>query len=302
MELEKEQVSHRSNLEDLVNKSVYILREAKAQFKNPCVLWSTGKDSTVMLSLIRESFYNTIPWDVVHIDTAKKFKEMYVFRDKIQKMWEFNIVIAKNEQTDYISIEKGWKHFDCCNQLKTLTLRNIIEEKGYDGVVVSIRRDEHYMRNIERLISPRDKKMQWNIVKEKEAGEEGDSPFESLQDVSLWSMVESDWGENFHHARVHPFLTNPPWREIDTWEYVKNRNISYNPLYSSDYVAKNYPQWKGKRFRSLGCQPCTLPISSDASTVDEIIEELKKTKIGEREGRAQDKERIMRRLRALGYT
>jgi len=289
-----------SHLEKLVDTSVYILRETGAQFKNPCVLWSTGKDSTVMLSLIRESFFGEVPWDIVHIDTGWKFPEIYEFRDKISKEWNLPLVVAKSPLSGKINPNlNSISHRECCQKLKTDVLRSIIEQEGYDAVVVSIRRDEHYMRNFERVSSPRDKKFRWNLLRRKKKDEEGDSPFLPLQDTELWDLYVSDFGE-VHHVRRHAILH---WSEIDVWEYIENRKLPYNPLYRADYVAEAYPEFKGKRFRSLGCKTCTFPICSEASEVDEIITEIKITKVPERSGRAQDKEKeqVMRKLRALGY-
>jgi len=289
-----------SNLEKLVDTSVYILRETEAQFKNPCVLWSTGKDSTVMLSLIRESFFGEVPWDVVHIDTGWKFPEIYEFRDGMSKEWNLPLVVATSPLAGKVNPKFGnISHERCCQKLKTDTLRSIIEEKGYDAVVVSIRRDEHYMRNLERVSSPRDKKFKWNFLRRKKRNEKGDSPFEPLQDTELWNLYASDFGE-VHHVRRHAILH---WSEVDVWEYIKSRNLPYNPLYRADYVANAYSEFKGQRFRSLGCKTCTFPVCSGASEVDEIISEIKIAKVPERSGRVQDKEKeqVMRKLRALGY-
>jgi len=279
-----------NNIENLVKKSIYVLREAKAEFKHPCVLWSTGKDSTAVLSLIKEAFFGEIPWDVVHIDTGWQFKEIYEFRDKLQKDWGFNLVVAKSPLAGKINPTTGKvTHFECCTKLKTEALRNLIEEKNYDAVVVSIRRDEHTMRNIERVFSPRDRNFEWKLVARKES-KTGDAPFDSLQPTELWDLYRN-YFVNAHHVRVHPILH---WTEIDIWKYVKDRNLPVNPL----YFAKN-----GKRYRSLGCRTCTEPFESDADTIDKIIQEISTTKTPERAGRKQDKEvkHIMRRLRALGY-
>jgi len=289
-----------SYLEKLVDTSVYILRETEAQFKKPCILWSTGKDSTTMLSLIRESFFGEVPWDVVHIDTGWKFPEIYEFRDKTAKEWNLPLVIAKSPLAGRMKPEfNGITHAKCCQKLKTEVLRRIIERKGYDAVIVSIRRDEHYMRNLERISSPRDKKFRWNFLRTKKRSEKGDAPFEPLQDTELWDLYASDFGE-VHHVRRHPMLH---WSELDVWEYIKSRGLPYNPLYRADYVAEAYPEFKGKRFRSLGCKTCTFPICSEASQIDEIIAEIQTTRVPERSGRAQDKEKeqVMRKLRALGY-
>ena len=277
-------------LKNLIDKSIFILREAKAEFENPCVLWSTGKDSTVVLSLMREAFFGEIPWDVVHIDTGWQFKEIYEFRDKLQKEWGFNLVVAKSPYAGKINpTQSGVTHFECCTKLKTEPLRKIIEEKGYDAVVVSIRRDEHVMRNVERVFSPRDRNFKWKLVETKEKPE-GDAPFASLQPAELWDLYRN-YFENVHHVRVHPILH---WTEIDVWRYIKERNVPVNPLYFSR---------GGKRYRSLGCETCTMPVESNAATVEEIIEELLRIEEPERSGRVQDKERenLMRKLRALGY-
>jgi len=279
------------HLDELVNKSIYILRETNSQFKNPCVLWSTGKDSTAMLNLIRESFFGSFPWDIIHIDTGWKFPEMYEFRDKLVKDWNLPLVIAKSPFAGKMNPKYSKNaHVECCQKLKTDPLKDIIEQRGYDAIVVSIRRDEHYIRNLERVSSPRDKNFRWRFLRKKNKDEKGDAPFESLQDTELWNIYAADFG-NVHHIRRHPILH---WTENDVWEYIKDRKIPVNPLYFSK---------KGHRYRSLGCHTCTSPIPSKAKSIDEIIEELKTTKIPERSGRAQDKEKeqVMRRLRALGY-
>ncbi len=289
------------NLKRLVDKSIFILREAKAQFKNPCVMWSTGKDSTATLSLCRDAFYSTIPFPVVHIDTGWKFPEMYEFRDKLAKEWNMDLMVAKSPKAGIINPTKGTDHKDCCTELKTNSLRKIIEERGFDAVLVSIRRDEHYIRNFERITSPRDKNMKWHLMREKTEEEikkgtsltagDGDSPFISETHVDLWNFVIKDYGKDTHHVRVHPIL---PWTEYDVWDYIKERELPVNPL----YFAKD-----GYRYRSLGCKTCTSPTKSNASTIDEIVEEIATTRIPERSGRAQDKEaeQVMRKLRALGY-
>jgi len=286
-------------LEELVDKSVYILREVKAQFKHPCVLYSTGKDSTSMLNLIREAFFGEVPFPVIHLDTGHKFREIYQFRDEIAKLWNLDLKVAKSPQFGKLSPQTA-SHLECCQELKTNTLRRAIEEWEYDAVIVSIRRDEHYMRNMERTVSPRDRDFKWNYLREKGESEEGDAPFEALQPVELWDFVEKDFGD-VHHVRVHPILH---WRELDIWLYIQNRNLPINPLYRSSYVSKTYFSGKEpKRFRSLGCECCTSPVDSSASTIDEVVEELKTTQVAERAGRTQDKDsqQVMTRLRSMGY-
>jgi len=264
---------------NLVSKSEYILRETKSRFKNPAVLWSTGKDSTCTLSMIRNMF-SKVPFPVVHLDTGRKFPEMYEFRDRIKKEWDLDLIVAKSKETP-----SSESPLECCNTLKTETLKRAIKDDGFDALIISIRRDEHYMRNIERHFSPRDKEFKWHIVKPK------GKTFETLQNPELWDLYQTDFGEDCSHVRVHPILH---WTEMDVWKYTKENNIPVNPLYFS----KN-----GKRFRSIGCIPCTTPFDSTASNIDEIIRELETTKTPERSGREQDKEReeTMRKLRSLGY-
>jgi sulfate adenylyltransferase subunit 2 len=142
---------------------------------------------------------------------------------------------------------------------------------------------------MERVFSPR-KGGNWEVMTEKVAGQEGDSPFNYLQDMELsgWELYASDYA-GCDHVRVHPLID---WTERDVWDYVKLRNVPVNKL----YFAVN-----GKRFRSLGCKTCTNPIESNADTIDKIIEELKTTETEERSGRSLDKEKIQMRLRKIGY-
>ena len=277
------------NIKDLVNKSIFILREVKSKFKNPAILYSTGKDSTVMLHLVKQAFNDSAPFPVVHLDTGYKFKEMYKFRDKIVKKLGLKLVIGKNEE----AIKKGmspdkFNRFKCCNALKTLALKEVIKKYNFDAVIVSIRNDEHGVRGKERYFSPRDKEFRWKTSRIKP---DGDSGLEALQDVELsgWNLYFTYFGKEMDHVRVHPLLH---WNEIDVWKYIKHENLPVNQLYFAV---------SGKRYRSLGCECCTSPVKSNAKNVDEIIEELKKTEVKERSGRAQDKEEIIEQLRALGY-
>ena len=262
-------------LQGLEKKSIAIIREAKAQFKSPAVLWSTGKDSTAAVWLCRKAFFGKIPFPVIHIDTSYKFPEMYKFRDKIAKEWDLNLIIVKNEEAlkREMSPEKG--RLKCCTMLKTEALKNVLRKDKFDALILAIRRDEHGIRAKERYYSPRDEKFRWNYAD---------------QAAELWDLYIKP-SEDFSHMRVHPILH---WTELDTWEYVKQEGLPINPLYFSR---------NGKRYRSLGCKPCTTPIRSEAKTINEIVQELAVSKIPERAGRAQDKEKayMMQKLRALGY-
>jgi len=263
------------DLKDLENRSIYIVRETYAEFEKPAVLWSTGKDSTTMLWLCRKAFFGRIPFPVIHIDTGYKFKQMYQFRDDLAREWGLDLVIAKNEEAFAQGVGPKEGKFECCTKLKTEALRRCLEEHGFDALILAIRRDEHGIRAKERYFSPRDENFRWDYK---------DQPLE------MWDQFQGLLGAGTH-MRVHPILH---WRELDVWEYVKQEGIPVNPM----YFAQN-----GKRYRSLGCEPCTSPIESNAASIDEIVEELKTTKIAERAGRAQDKEKTftMQKLRALGY-
>lgn len=262
-------------LKDLENKSIYMLRETYAEFKRPAILWSTGKDSTVALWLCRKAFFGKIPFPVIHIDTTYKFKQMYAFRDSLAKELGMDLIVARNKDAIEQKVSPADGHFECCTRLKTEALMKCLDENGFDALILSIRRDEHGIRAKERYFSPRDSDFKWNYK---------DQPLE------MWDQYQSIT-EAKTHTRVHPILH---WRELDVWEYVKQENIPVNQM----YFAKD-----GQRYRSLGCEPCTSTIDSDAATIDEVVEELRETKIAERSGRAQDKEKsfTMQKLRALGY-
>lgn len=278
-----------THLQDLIDKSVYIIREVNARFKNPAVLWSTGKDSTASLSLIREALYGEIPWPVIHLDTGFKFPEIYEFRKKITELWNLNLIVSKSDDVGKVS-PRTHSHFECCTKLKTEAFKKVLQENNFDAIIVSIRRDEHGVRNKERFFSPRDQDFQWKFAKENK-DQTGDSPITSLQDTELsgWNLFATDFGPDCDHVRIHPILE---WTEEDIWHYIKVRGLPINPLYFSRNCT---------RYRSLGCMPCTSPISSRAKTIDEVVEELQITKEKERAGRTQDKENIMEKLRYLGY-
>jgi len=262
-------------LEGLEKKSISIIREAKAQFKNPAALWSTGKDSTTTLWLCKKAFFGKMPFPVIHIDTGCKFPEIYEFRGKLAKEWDLNLMVAKNEEAMKEGVSPEKDRFECCTLLKTQALKNLLEKEKFDALILAIRRDEHGIRAKERYYSPRDNDFRWNYE---------DQPAE------MWDLYVKPF-EDFSHMRVHPILH---WTELNVWQYVKREKLPINPL----YFANN-----GKRYRSLGCQPCTVPIPSNAQTIDEIVKELETSKIPERAGRAQDKEKayMMQKLRSLGY-
>jgi len=262
-------------LDKLESKSIYIIREAHKQFRDIAILWSIGKDSTALMWLVRKAFYGKVPFPALHIDTGYKFKEIYEFRDKWAKEWGFKLDIAQNKESLDNGMGPQCDKLDCCTQLKTDALKQAIDKSKYKALLLGIRRDEHGIRAKERVFSPRNREFQWNYK---------DQPPE------LWDQYKSKQ-EGEQHIRVHPILH---WTEYDIWQYVLRENLPVVEL----YFAKG-----GQRYRSIGCEPCCNPIPSEADTVEKIVEELRTTKVTERSGRAQDKEKayMMQKLRSLGY-
>jgi sulfate adenylyltransferase subunit 2 len=264
-----------STLDELEHKSIFVIREAVKQAKKPAIMWSMGKDSTALLWLVRKAFFGKVPFPAIHIDTGYKFPQMYKYRDKYSKEWKLDLKIAQNKEARASGMgPDNTDHVNCCSTLKTKALKDFIEKEGFDMLLVAIRRDEHGVRAKERYFSPRDEKFKWDYKN---------------QPPEMWDVYKKK--EDDHHFRVHPILH---WTELDVWKFIQKENIPINPM----YFAK-----EGKRYRSLGCMPCTKPIDSDADTIDKVVEELKTTDVSERSGRAQDKETIsaMQKLRALGY-
>jgi sulfate adenylyltransferase subunit 2 len=267
-----------NHLSELEHQSVFILREAFNKFENLAMLWSIGKDSTVMLWLARKAFFGHVPFPLVHLDTTYKIPSMIEYRDRLAHEWNLNLVVGKNSKV----LESGMTYpngkatrVECCNALKKDALKRMLDEHNYTGVIVGVRRDEEPTRAKERYFSPRDKNMEWNVE---------DQPPE------FWDQFKTDF-EAGTHIRIHPLLH---WTEVNIWEYIDREKIPVIPL----YFAKN-----GRRYRSIGCAPCTGDIASNATTVAEIVAELKATKMPERAGRAQDQESedAFERLRRDGY-
>ncbi|MGA7722518.1 MAG: sulfate adenylyltransferase subunit CysD [Ignavibacteriaceae bacterium] len=290
------------HLEQLESKSIFILREAYANFKNLCMLWSIGKDSTVLLWLARKAFFGHVPLPLVHIDTSYKIPEMIEYRDKLAKDWKLNMVYGQNSEA--LNNKKTFPdgnvdRITCCNLLKTTALKSTLSgvnprfrfnhstnkyerdlnTEPFTGVIVGVRADEEGSRSKERYFSPRDLENQWGV---------DDQPPE------FWNQFKTDFAHGTH-LRIHPLLD---WTELNIWEYIERENIPMVSLY--------FDQGNGTRYRSLGCAPCTKPIDSISKNVKEIIEELKSGKlknIAERSGRAQDKDDggSLETLRRQGY-
>lgn len=289
-------------LDKLEAQSVYILREAYREFKNLCILWSIGKDSTVLLWLTRKAFFGHVPLPLVHIDTHYKIPEMIKYRDKLALEWNLNMVYGENSEAlkNKQTFPDGQvDHITCCKNLKSKALKHTLSgewqryrldhklkkyvldtnKEPYTGVIVGVRADEEGSRSKERYFSPRDKENEWDV---------GNQPPE------FWNQYKTNFAPGTH-VRIHPLLD---WTELNIWEYIDRENIPIISLYLN--------QGNGKRYRSLGCYPCTYPVESEAGTVKEIIEELKSGKfanIAERSGRAQDKEdgNGLETLRRDGY-
>lgn len=277
------------HLEKLEAKSVYILREAYREFKNLCMLWSIGKDSTVLLWLTRKAFFGHVPFPLVHIDTHFKIPEMIEYRDRLAREWRLNMIYGENAEAlaqKRTFPDGACDRLTCCRLLKTEALKHTLagdwpryrlnhstgqyvvdtDREPYTGVIAGARADEEGSRSKERYFSARDRENEWDIA---------DQPPE------LWNQFKTDFAPGTH-VRIHPLLD---WTELNVWEYIHRENIPTVSLY--------YNRGDGRRYRSLGCWPCTSPVESESRNVQEIIEELRSGKfarIAERSGREQDKE------------
>src|SRR4051794_3447561 len=243
------------HLRELEDQSVYIFREAYKNFDDLCMLWSMGKDSTVLLWLARKAFFGHVPFPLVHIDTSYKMPEMIEYRDRFAKEWGLNLLVGQNTE----ALDAGMNHtlgrVTCCTALKTNALKMFLADQKFTGVIMGIRADEEGTRAKERYFSPRDKHGDWDFR---------DQPPE------LWDQFKTSFPEGTH-IRIHPLLD---WREIDIWEYIRMEEIPIIDLY--------FDQGEGTRFRSLGCETCTTPIQSTAKNLDEIVEELRVSTVAER--------------------
>ncbi|MHA1538472.1 MAG: sulfate adenylyltransferase subunit CysD [Alphaproteobacteria bacterium] len=262
-----------SHLDDLENQSLYILREAHARIGRLAMLWSLGKDSNVMVWLARKAFFGHVPFPLVHIDTGRKFKEMYDFRARYAEEWGVDLRTGTCPPIE--AMDPSLPPAARAASRKTAGLKAMIESEGFEGVIAGIRRDEESTRAKERIFSPRGQDASWDFR---------DQPPE------FWDQYKTEFPAGTH-VRIHPILN---WTEIDIWRYTEREGIPTIGL----YFARD-----GKRYRSLGDEDITRPVASNASNIAEIIAELRTTRIPERAGRAMDHEAedAFERLRVGGY-
>jgi sulfate adenylyltransferase subunit 2 len=279
------------HLRELEAESIAIMREVVGEFERPVMLYSIGKDSSVLLRLAQKAFYpGPIPFPLLHIDTTYKFREMIEFRDNYAKSIGATLIVHTN--TD--AIANGTQPFAvgtqrCCGLLKTRALLDALEAGNFDAAFGGARRDEERSRAKERIFSLRDEKGQWDPKRQR---------------PELWHLLNARvrLGESI---RVFP-LSN--WTEIDVWQYIHEEKIPVVPLYFAkprEVIVRGEsllpmeqpfvplrlgekPQMVMSRMRSLGCSPCTGAIRSDADTVPKIIEELIAVRNSERQLRVID--------------
>ena len=282
---------HLGHLQLLEAESIHILREVASEFQRPVMLYSIGKDSSVLLRLAQKAFYPApIPFPLLHIDTTYKFREMIEFRDSYTKKVGAKLIVYTNQE----AIADGANPFRlgtqrCCGLLKTKALLDGLRAGGFDAAIGGARRDEEKSRAKERIFSFRDDKGQWDPKNQR---------------PELW---------NLYNTRIHPGeslrvfpLSN--WTEMDVWQYIHVEQIPIVPMYFAKeremlvrgdtlipleqpfipVLPGEKPQMVRCRMRSLGCSPCTGAIRSDADTIPKIIEELVSFRRSERENRVID--------------
>jgi sulfate adenylyltransferase subunit 2 len=299
-------MSQLGHLRLLEAESIHILREVAAEFQRPVMLYSIGKDSSVLLRLAQKAFHpGAIPFPLLHIDTTYKFREMIEFRDSYTRELGVKLIVYTNHE----AISDGANPFRlgtqrCCGLLKTKALLDGLRAGGFDAAMGGARRDEEKSRAKERIFSFRDAKGQWDPKNQR---------------PELWSLYNGriDPGESL---RIFP-LSN--WTEMDVWQYIHVEKIPIVPMYfakdremlvrgdqliplEQSFIplsSGERPQMVRCRMRSLGCSPCTGAIRSDADTVPKIIEELVSFRRSERENRVidHDQEGSMEIKKREGY-
>lgn len=294
-----------NHLQALEAESIYIFREVVAEFEKPVMLYSIGKDSSVMLRLAQKALYpGKIPFPLLHVDTGFKFPEMIRFRDEMAESLGLNLIVHRNEDAILARTSPSLLGTQkCCQLLKTQSLLDGLAVGGYDAAFGGARRDEEKSRAKERIYSFRDVNGQWDPKNQR---------------PELWNLFNGriDRGESI---RVFP-LSN--WTEMDIWHYIHLEKIPIVPLYYAaprpvvvrghtlQPVGTCVPLLPGEqvetrmiRMRSLGCMPCTGAIASEADTVPKIIAELAQFRHSERENRAidHDQDGSMELKKRAGY-
>jgi len=284
------------HLKYLESESIHILREVVAEFKKPVMLYSAGKDSSVMVRLAQKAFFpGTFPFPLMHIDTGYKFPEMYKFRDAFVKKIGARLIVEQNREWIHKGAHPSMLGVDkCCALLKTQGLLDALKKHGFDAAFGGARREEEKSRAKERIFSFRDRFGQWDPKNQR---------------PEAWDLYNARVGED-ESVRIFP-LSN--WTEIDIWEYIRLEAIPVVPIYFAQrrevvtrrgvliptaMLDRADPGTEGGgnetvrtvscRFRSLGCIPCTGAVESTASTIDEIVAEVAAARKSERENRVID--------------
>ncbi|RLA64925.1 MAG: sulfate adenylyltransferase subunit CysD [Epsilonproteobacteria bacterium] len=292
-------------LKQLELEAIYIFREAVSQCENPALLFSGGKDSIVMVHLAKKAFWpGKIPFPLVHIDTGHNFEETLTFRDELVKLHGHNLVVGSVEE----SIKNGEAHEEVGpkasrNALQSITLMSTIENNKYDCLFGGARRDEEKARAKERFFSHRDAFGQWEPKNQR---------------PELWSLYNGRKNPD-EHFRVFP-LSN--WTELDVWEYIRSEGIEIPSLYFSHkrevfkregviyahapfmtLIEGETVERVSVRFRTIGDVTCTGAVESTASTLEEVINEIKASRVTERGTRIDDKrsEAAMEDRKKQGY-
>ncbi len=293
-------------LQALEDESIEIFRESAAAFRKPVLLYSIGKDSSVLLHLARKAFHPApIPFPVLHIDTTWKFKEMITFRGEMVKEYGLNIIVHTNQDGVNENITPFTRSIsEYTRIMKTVALRQALDMNGFDAAIGGSRRDEERSRAKERIFSVREAGHRWDP---------------RAQRPELWRT----YNPRLTHDQSIRIFPLSDWTELDIWTYIQLNKIPVNPL----YFAKKRPiVWRGEqmimidddrypllenekpelrkiRFRTLGCYPLTAAVESDATTIEEIVDEVMAVKLSERATRLidGDKEDSMEKKKTEGY-
>jgi len=293
-------------LKELENESIEILRETASGFKKPVMMYSIGKDSSVLLHLARKAFYpSPIPFPLLHVDTTWKFKEMISFRNRIVADTKSQLIVHTNQEGVAANINPfNTNASEYTRVMKTVALRQALDMHGFDAAIGGSRRDEEKSRAKERIFSVRDPGHRWN-------------PRE--QRPELWRTYNTRLAPE-QTMRVFPISD---WTEADIWHYILQENIEVNPLYFAQerpMVQRGdqmimvdddrfqlrdgeTPFMKMVRFRTLGCYPLTAAVESTARTIEEVVEEVLQVKLSERATRLidGDNEDSMEKKKTEGY-